>query len=259
MMLEQIQRKSPAELGSTGPESKRVKQILKREDQKVKLFPQWVINDLAKSGISPELAYNEYGFRHVKPDFYQQFLGYCPSDKIDGYAIPYCYPESGVYMTCPNGHHFVRIKFREPISISESKKPMKYATPLHGGVRVFIPKGAHEKVIKNIRETLYITEGEKKSIKATQEGFPCFGLCGIWGWMESKVFRQNQYEINRDLIPYVKSRKVCLIYDSDAQETPEKKKNFHDCAVKFAESLNYLGARLYRVDLPELGSEGGHE
>ena len=63
-----------------------------------------------------------------------------------------------------------------------------------------------------------ITEGEKKAAKADQEGFPCIGLVGVWGWQQART-RDNP-DAARELIPDLaavawQGRTVFLVYDSD--------------------------------------------
>ena len=60
------------------------------------------------------------------------------------------------------------------------KKPIKYESPRGQDNQVFVPPGTRG-VLNNAEAELLVTEGEKKSAKADQEGFPCIGLVGTYG------------------------------------------------------------------------------
>lgn len=64
---------------------------------------------------------------------------------------------------------------------------------------------------------LCVGEGEKKALKSTQEGFPCLGLGGIWGWCEKGEGYQRSGE--HQPIPGLDKvnwrRPVTIVFDSD--------------------------------------------
>jgi len=53
-----------------------------------------------------------------------------------------------------------------------------------GGNRLYIPPTLDPKLLADPTQPLWITEGEKKSLKATQEGLPCLALSGVWSWRQ---------------------------------------------------------------------------
>jgi hypothetical protein len=68
-------------------------------------------------------------------------------------------------------------------------------------------------------QMLFITEGEKKAAAATQAGFPCIGLVGVYGWQLPK-------SKPRALLPELAGiawtgRPVRIVFDSDATSKPE--------------------------------------
>jgi hypothetical protein len=94
-------------------------------------------------------------------------------------------------------------------------------------------------------QMLFFTEGEFKALKATQEGFPCIGLGGVWGFRSEgcllEDFRQIQF----------KNRQVFVILDSDGEF------NFHvaKAGYSLALALAKLGAKVRVRPLPELTEE----
>ncbi len=58
---------------------------------------------------------------------------------------------------------------------------------------------------------IYLTEGEFKALKLTQEGFPCLGIPGAWGFSREKKLLPDFEAID------LRNRKVFIILDSDAR------------------------------------------
>src|SRR5262249_57206970 len=100
-------------------------------------------------------------------------------------------------------------------------KAIKYESPVGTGNLPYFPCGTLA-VLKNASHPIIITEGEKKAAKADQEGFPCIGLVGVYGW-QTKAARDKDGKVKgeRPLIPDLKTipwqgRSVSIVYDSDA-------------------------------------------
>ena len=73
-----------------------------------------------------------------------------------------------------------------------------------------MPPGVGD-VLPDPSRELLLTEGERKSLCASQHGFPCIGLVGVLGWKEKN--RQS-------LLPALeriawKDRPVYIAFDSD--------------------------------------------
>lgn len=203
-------------------------------------FPQWMVDDLAASGIPPRVA-RERGWRHVLPGQLPAILGFRPPDAPDGYAIPFPDPVNGGTMAYDGGRPYVRVRFRNKL-----RRGGKYRTPKGAGIRCYVLPEVHAHLLASPSAPLYVTEGEKKALCATTRGLPMVGVTGIYCW---KAGRHDD-RLNPDLIPYVANRRVFLIYDPDATESEKKARTFADCARRFALSLRPHGAVLYRVDLP---------
>src|SRR5262249_40074735 len=102
-----------------------------------------------------------------------------------------------------------------------------------------------------------ITEGEKKSLKACQDGFPCVGVTGIWCWTANNDKDENDrvvgdYKLISDFTE-VKwtGRKVYIVFDSDAS----KKKSIRSAEKALNETLEDRGVTVVVVRLPD-GKEG---
>ncbi len=122
-----------------------------------------------------------------------------------------------------NATGYVRLKPDRPRKAKEDAKPIKYESPKGASNRAFFPPATLGALIDASRP-LFITEGEKKATKADQEGFPCIGLVGVYGWQRKRSRNANgKAEGERELIPDLASipwqgRNVCLCFDSDAAE-----------------------------------------
>src|ERR1019366_4075066 len=100
---------------------------------------------------------------------------------------------------------------------------------------------------------LLITEGEKKSAKADQDGFACIGLVGVYGWHKKRAKSkdgkaQGERELIDDLAPIPwQGRPVFLCFDSDAAANP----NVRRAEWHLAEVLARKGAIVKVVCLPQ--------
>lgn len=121
-------------------------------------------------------------------------------------------------------------------------KPIKYETPKGHANRLYLPPGVAAKFADTTCELL-ITEGEKKALAASQIGFPCLGLVGIFGWKEA---RREALLSDFNVIAW-SGRPVVIVFDSDAASKPEVR----DAAARLAKQLQNLGARVRVVFIPE--------
>jgi putative DNA primase/helicase len=90
---------------------------------------------------------------------------------------------------------------------------------------------------------IWITEGEKKALKMTQEGFPCIGLGGVWSWRSGGKGYQRGYGRtlpDLDLVNWL-DRKVTIVFDSDAWINM----NVTQAEMALAKELQSRGARVF--------------
>src|SRR5262249_5448047 len=81
---------------------------------------------------------------------------------------------------------YCRLKPDRPRKAKEDGKAIRYESPKGSSNIAYFPPGTLA-ALKDPSVPLVITEGEKKAAKADQEGFPCIGLVGVWGWQKKRV------------------------------------------------------------------------
>jgi len=203
---------------------------MKKEDLS-KLLNTDHLEDLKKSGLSDDTI-SKAGIVSISADQLIKRLGFTLPSLISSYEIPY-------------NENFSR--FRIFYSNSSNGKKPKYLQGKNTGNRLYIPSNV-KPILNNPSIPLYITEGEKKALKATQEGLYCIGLSGLWNWSNG----------NKELIPdfdliALRDRAIYIVPDND-YKTPNKngyKKNLKKAVNELAEKLKAKGAIVSIVELPE--------
>ena len=181
--------------------------------------------ELRRSGLNfPTMDIS--GIYSVSREKAQNLLGFDP--RSDGLAFPY----SGSY---------VRIKPDKPFTDAKGKLA-KYLSPKGGGNHLYVPPNLSQRDLQDTSVALLITEGEKKALKALQEGFPTIGLAGVWSW-------KDQDGIVSELrgVPLEK-RVVRVCFDSDAVAN----KSVRWAEYKLARYLESMGAHVGIIRLPQL-------
>lgn len=134
---------------------------------------------------------------------------------------------------------FSRVKPENPPQ--RGGKPLKYLQPKGVGIRAYFPPTVREKINRGDTRIL-ITEGEFKSLCATQHGFPTIGLAGVSMWC-----RRSSTTLNADLAAIDwKGRKVYIAFDSDAVDNS----NVALEEQKLAMALEREGAIVNVIRLP---------
>lgn len=134
---------------------------------------------------------------------------------------------------------YSRVKPDRPRAISG--RVVKYESPVDAPNHIYVPRDAWQALEDKTRELL-ITEGEKKALKATQEGFPTIGLVGIYGWKDK---RHESLLPALERIPW-QGRAVRIVYDSDAATN----ENVRQGEARLAAQLRNRGADVRIVRLP---------
>lgn len=122
-----------------------------------------------------------------------------------------------------------------------------------GGGRYRSPRGSRNRLYSRLRPEvltdptipLYISEGELKALKGSQEGFPTIGVSGVWSWrvrlhgvpMEMPDFDRVTWE----------GRTAIVVFDSDAEVKPQV--NLAEHALCLA--LRERGAKVHVIRLPD--------
>ena len=170
----------------------------------------------ALSGINADMI-ERCGVRSVGAAEAHKYIGNSPDEMRgwpSGWVIPYLFPNEDV----PT---YWRFKPDYPRSNADDK-PIKYESPKKSQNRLYIPPGFND--LANGKGKIIITEGEKKALKATQEGFATLGLSGVWNWQQKRVRDDSGKAIGerrliRDFqfVPLHK-RTVIITFDSDIEQ-----------------------------------------
>jgi putative DNA primase/helicase len=150
-----------------------------------------------------------------------------------------------------NLNGYARVKLDTPrIRKKDGKdQPTKYEAPKGMPNRLYIPPQVVP-ALGDISQALLITEGEKKTLKAVQEGFNCIGLSGVFAWKEKgKEWLLPDFERIQ-----FSGRKVYIAFDSDRGTNP----CIQLAERRLARILQKLGAQVAIVELPRgpIGSDG---
>lgn len=204
------------------------------------------IADLARSGIEPDdaEAAGMYSVRDAS-EVYEDFHA------LPALVIPYPDPWTGELMTFERDGElceFARIRYlvEPPMRRGFKKaKAQRYGQPADSGVKPYLPEvdGVDWREIADDVETpLVITEGEKKSLRATIAGVPTIGLGGVYNFL-------SEGDLIEALARFKwKHRPVYICYDSDAQENP----NIQAAEGRLSTELSLKrGASVHLVRIPE--------
>ena len=182
--------------------------------------------DLHKSGLSDETI-EQAGLYSVRPNDIKKVTGVTKVESM--LAIPYT-PE------------FTRYKVF-PTTLKVQNKKLRYTQPKGTGVHVYVPPAAGA-IVPDTAIPLGIVEGEKKALKACQEGVLCIAIGGLWNWLEA-----GRLTPELAAIPW-KSRHVTLYPDSDVW----KRQDLLDAVYRLGQALEAEGAQ---VDVCALGNGPG--
>ena len=194
-------------------------------------------DDLKSSGLSNETITAAEIYSATGPQV-KKIIGF---DAGPGLAFPYpgidCVRIKPDTPWVPDKHH--------KGDNAKKVKPGKYLTRKGAGNHLYFPPGV-EQAFNKPNLPLYITEGEKKALKATQEGLNCIGLAGVWNWKAKNGGKESLPIPDLDLIEW-DGRKVVIVFDSDivAKEPVQK------AELALAEELKGRGAEVWAIRLPE--------
>lgn len=180
----------------------------------------FTINDWKNSGISEEII-NDYISK-----------GYLKSNANEWQLS---YPE--LFEDKKSEYWTKRLKYPK-----DAKN--KYIRPEGQTSKLFRPHSLPLESLLNPEEYIVLTEGEKKAIKACQEGINCVAIPGVWTWKRSvhkqfenlsreeliKLFESVNFddEIENDIIPDVlnmqwENKTVYICFDNDMWEKEQVK------------------------------------
>lgn len=189
--------------------------------------------ELHASGLTDETIERAGIYSEADQRKLQHLLGWAKPPKKMGAAIvfPYHAPDG------TNGY----ARLKPDNKRKREGKPVKYESPKGRPNEVYFPPGTVA-VVDDPAIPLLITEGEKKALCADQNGVPCIGLVGVWGWKPKKQER---------LLPGIeriewKGRKVYVCFDSDREDKPD----VQGAESRLAAVLTRYGAIVRCIRLP---------
>jgi len=187
------------------------------------------LEDLRKSGLSDETI-REAEIATVIPCDINKALGWNVPGLTSCYRIPY------------PGTDFSRYR-----CFYEDGAGPKYLQKKATGNRLYVPHSV-KSVLQDTAVDLYLTEGEKKALRAAQDGLTCIGLSGLWNWSNG----------NKELIPDFdqigfEGRRVYIVPDNDWLNPNRHgyKKNLRQAISGLGERLQERGATVEIIILPE--------
>lgn len=194
--------------------------------------------ELRKSGLSDETI-RAAGLRSVLEAEAKGMVGFDV-----GPALSFPYPGAD-----SDGRPFVRLKPDTPFQ-GANGKGAKYVSPGKArnlaGNRLYVPATFERAALKDSNELILFTEGEKKTLKANQEGFPTVGLTGVYGWRRRAEDNESQTIEDLALIDFAR-RPVAIVFDSDAATNPK----VQAAETRFKAELKRRSADAFIVRLPE--------
>lgn len=191
------------------------------------------IKDLEKSGLSQKTIL-EAGIKSVPTDQIEKKLGYEIYGIESLYEIPFDDQYSRFRIFYIEGEGFQM----------DGKKKPKYLTKKKSGNKIYFPPMFDSSILMDTSIPVYITEGEKKALKACQEGLNCIAIPGLWNW---KVKDKNELIADFDMIK-LENRIVYLVPDSDFRNP---KKNLFDAVNRLGRLLIDKEVKVFWKEFPE--------
>lgn len=182
------------------------------------------LKDLLVSGLSEETIKNA-GIYSERPGDITKILGWnAPVNSLLAFPYP--------------GTEFVRWKLFPSLKQHDGHT-MKYFQPKKSAVEIYVPHGV------DLNQDLIITEGEKKALKAVQEGLNCIALGGIWNFAIKDENEKPQLIESLERIDWEK-KKVEICPDGDFQE----KTGVCHAIYRLSRMLESNGAEVKIIKLP---------
>ena len=148
---------------------------------------------------------------------------------------------------CGAPDEFVRCKLFPPVSDGQGHT-IRYYQRAGTPARLYVPAPARA-ALADATVPLLITEGEKKALKANQEGLACLAVGGLWNWQSS-----GRPIADLDRIDWVE-REAVLVPDSDIWTRPDLVQPVY----ALGKELEGRGAKVVVLKLPAVpdGNKAG--
>jgi len=228
--------KDQEQITDTGPTDQ---DALDEEDPapSLKLAPNH-LEDLRKSGLT-DATISKAGIESIRPCDISRILGYESTEIESIYRIPF-------------DANYSRFKLFYKTAAAPGHKRPKYIQPRGSINRLYIPPTFPQSELKSL-STIRIVEGEKKTLKAIQEGIIAIGITGLWNWKS-----KDTDEMIPDFEQFtITGRKFEIVPDSDwlDLDKDDKPKNLKQAVYRLATALMLKGAIVGIVALPKSGAD----
>jgi hypothetical protein len=169
------------------------------------------VEDLRRSGLS-DATIAMAGLYTPPPGDLPRLLSPRLVDKVRHVLVfPYDGASNGIPMRRPD--EFLRCKLFPPVSDSQGHT-IRYYQRAGTPPRLYVPERARA-AFADPSIPLLITEGEKKALKANQDGLATVAVGGLWNWQAS-----GQAIADLDRIDWVE-RETVIVPDSDVWTRPD--------------------------------------
>ena len=185
--------------------------------------------DLRRSGLNDHTI-NMMGVRSVRPTEIDKLRNGGLSGVTSVLEFPY-----------PGANGFSRFKLFPPLQGKDGHK-IKYLQGKGTGSHLYILPPVRA-VLANPSAPLRSVEGEKKTAMGVQVGLNCFGIGGLWNWLNSET---GEAIGEMDHIAWV-NRPVEIIPDSDIWARPELQQPVY----ALGKELEERGADVLVVVIPQ--------
>jgi hypothetical protein len=185
--------------------------------------------DLRRSGLSDETIARS-GIYSAPAQQVKDLLGYGV-----GAGMVFPYPSSN------GAKAYVRVRLDRP-----DDQGKRYRSPAKVQNHLYIPPTLDVKRLADVSLPLFFTEGEKKCLKAVQEGLTCVGLAGVWSWRTRFPDKGRGVPLPELEALVLAGRVVYIVFDSD-RVTNE---NVQKAERALAAYLASRGATVSRIPLP---------
>jgi hypothetical protein len=194
------------------------------------------VADLRKSGLS-DAAIAAAGLYTPPPGDLPRLLSPRLVGKVR-HVLVFPYDGAGHAVPITRPDEFVRCKLFPPVDDGQGHT-IRYYQRAGTAPRLYVPAPARAALADSTR-VLFVTEGEKKALKANQEGLACIAVGGLWNWQAG-----GRPISDLDRIDWVE-RETVLVPDSDVWTRPD----LVQPVFALGKELEGRGARVSVLKLP---------
>ncbi len=138
------------------------------------------------------------------------------------------------------GQPYVRVRLDRA-----DKDGKRYRSPKQAQNHLYIPPMLDATQLADVRIPLFVTEGEKKALKAAQEGLLCVGLAGVWSWRTRFPDKDRGVPLPELEALVLAGRVIYVVFDSDRATNADVQRAERALAAYLAGR----GAKVFRVPL----------